>query len=305
MVTDPRNSSHIHLLTRLSKLSTITAIALILAAFGGCDTLNEEEAIPAYLYIEAVQLQTSAGEGSNQHDVTDVWVSVGSQLIGVFPLPATIPVLETGDKEVTVFAGIIQNGVGALRDIYPFYSRYTFTTTLQSGVTDTIVPTYNYKEDINFLFIEDFETSNIISDDLDGNLDTKFTATTEVVFEGAKSALATLEGDSNYIEVGTNLSYEIAEGFQNAYLELHYRSDINFEIGIVGRSSLYFDKFFKVGAFETGGEWRKMYVDFTNDVKLMQANTADEFQIVFRAISVDPSIEPASIYLDNIKLIYR
>jgi hypothetical protein len=270
---------------------------------GGCD-LFEEEPVPSYVYIDTIFLNTKTGQGTNRHSATDAWVSVGPDLVGAFPLPALIPVLETGEQEVTVFGGILQNGIGATRDVYPFYTRYTVAKDLKPGGVDTIRPTVEYADDLVFLTMEDFEASNIISDDLDGNNNTKVIRSDSLalVYEGTRSGHIVLSGTDNYIEVGTNLFYEFPTTPERVYLELHYKNDVTFEVGIAGKSNNYFERFYKVGVIPST-EWKKIYVDFSNDVTSMITNSAEEFQIVFRALHAGDA--PANIYLDNIKLIYR
>lgn len=285
------------------KLNYILLGILFISSFpiGGCDFF-EEEPIPSYIYIDTLFLTTEAGQGTNRHGVSDAWVSVGADLVGAFPLPALIPVLESGEQEVTVFGGVLQNGIGATRDVYPFYSRYTVAKTLIPGQVDTIRPTIEYIDNLKFLMMEDFETSNIISDEIDGNNNTKVNFSTTEVFEGTKSGQITLGGDDNLIEVGTNLSYEFPSTPERVYLELHYKNDVAFEIGISGESNNYFERFYKVGVLPSA-EWNKVYVDFSNDVKSMITNSAEEFKVVFRALNTEDRI--TNIYFDNIKLIYK
>lgn len=283
----------------------ILTLAIICLPFiNSCELINTEEPVPSYIYIDTIVLNTQTFQGSGAHGITEAWVSVGSQLVGAFPLPALIPVLETGDQNVTIFGGMIQNGVAELREIYPLYKRYTATINLQSGEVDTLRPTITYTDNAIFPLVEDFETTNLISEDLDQDLDTKVITTSFNVFEGNKSGQITLSDTSSFIEVGSNLFYEIEE-LTAMYLELHYKSDITFEIGLIGQSNLYYEKFYKVGLLSTDGEWRKAYIDFTNDFQAMSANTAREFKIAFRAIKLESNPNPSNIYLDNIKLIYQ
>ena len=285
------------------RLNYILLGILIISALpiGGCD-LFEEEPVPSYIYIDTIFLSTEPGQGTNRHNITDAWLSVGPDLVGAFPLPALIPVLESGEEEVTVFGGVIQNGIGATRDVYPFYTRYTVAKNLIPGQIDTIRPTVEYTDNLTFLSMEDFETSNIISADIDGNNNTKVDFSTTEVFEGNRSGHIELSGTDNYIEVGTNLFYEFPTTPERVYLEFHYKNDITFEVGIVGQSNNTYDKFYKVGVLPST-EWKKIYVDFSSDVSSMMASSAKEFQIVFRAL--DGGDTTTNIYLDNIKLIYR
>lgn len=270
----------------------------------GCDGWDSPEPIPAMLYIDTVMLSTSSNQGTARHDVREVWVSVGTQLLGAFPLPARVPVLEMGEQEVTIFCGIVQNGVTITRDIYPFFDAYRATVNLQPGETDTLPMTIQYSDDTEFVFIEDFETSNLLSDDIDGNFGTSVTTSSIGAYEGNRSGVIELAGADNLIEVGSNLYYTLPDDVRNVYLEMDYQNDVQLEVGIAGKSPFYFERFYKVGVFPSEGAWRKVYVDLTTEVRTMQSNSAREFQIVMRALHIDPNTT-AVIRLDNIKLIYR
>ncbi|MEZ4984834.1 MAG: hypothetical protein R2795_07325 [Saprospiraceae bacterium] len=85
-----------------------------------CDFINPEEGIPSYLFIEEFTLTTGPAQGSNSHKITEAWVFVDDIFLGVYDLPATVPVLETGSHTVRVEAGIRDNGLGDFPNIYPF-----------------------------------------------------------------------------------------------------------------------------------------------------------------------------------------
>ena len=90
--------------------------------FSGCD---KEEQIPSYIYISEFVLYTkNTNFGSNSHDFVDAWVYANNKLIGVFELPATIPILESGSKQLTIIAGIRKNGLYYEREAYPFLKPY-------------------------------------------------------------------------------------------------------------------------------------------------------------------------------------
>ncbi|MEM9024932.1 MAG: hypothetical protein AAGB22_14400, partial [Bacteroidota bacterium] len=97
-----------------------------------CDIINPEEEIPSFLRIDSINLNiTNSGiQGAPTENITEAWVFWNSELIGVFELPAIIPILAAGQGELQVAAGIQVNGIGAKREIYPFYQAFrnqTFT----------------------------------------------------------------------------------------------------------------------------------------------------------------------------------
>jgi len=107
-------------------------------------------------------------EGSAFQAISDVWVyinpegSEGSDLLGVFPLPATIPVLEEGKTSLTIQAGVKLNNQTANRSIYPFFRSNQQTIDLVAGETVKLNPVISYKPpaQVRFDLINDFELSN-------------------------------------------------------------------------------------------------------------------------------------------------
>src|SRR5688500_13907587 len=118
------------------RITTFLFISALLLISGCKKTVNPEE-IPSYLYIDKINLQTLAGEGTSKQDITDAWVYVQGQAIGVFELPARIPVLAEGNPEVWVYAGIKKDGISSTRVKYPFFKPFiTSSVNLVRGNVD-------------------------------------------------------------------------------------------------------------------------------------------------------------------------
>ena len=54
-------------------------------------------------------------------NITDAWVTMDGINLGVFELPAQIPILDEGEHNFRISPGIKENGMSATRMIYPFY----------------------------------------------------------------------------------------------------------------------------------------------------------------------------------------
>ena len=112
----------------LSKIlgKKIIALALVLYCFlvSSCDIVNPEEALPAYLKIERFEFSTTPAQGTASEQITDVWVFVNDLSLGIYELPATIPSLDVGNQNITIFPVIRENGVRSTPIIYPFYNRF-------------------------------------------------------------------------------------------------------------------------------------------------------------------------------------
>ena len=128
--------------------------------YSACDIINPEEQIPAFLEINDFEFTVTPEQGANSAQITDAWVFVNDISLGVYELPATIPVLELGNQGITIFPVIRENGVRSLPIIYPLYQRYETTIELTPETTISINPTTSFVNNAIFDLIEDFNTSN-------------------------------------------------------------------------------------------------------------------------------------------------
>lgn len=275
-----------------------------------CEIINPEEDIPAYLYIEGFNLNTDVfEEGTNAHKITEAHLFVAGKKVGIFALPAIIPVLEMGTQEIQVFPGIRENGLSNITDVYPYYDRYITTLTLQPGVVDTIRPVTTYADNANFLFSpqEGFEDATLLFDtDLDGNTDNGMEVTTLDIFEGTGSGLIRVRREEGQVEVGSNLLTTIPQNGTQTYLEMNYKTEVVFIVGVLG----YDDRGIAVYAeFEKGvnpkAEWNKIYFNFTPEMNAIRnfSPAVVEYRFAIFTNLLDSDMEEADIFLDNIKLV--
>ena len=67
----------------------------------GC---KQDDITPSWLQIDYIGLTTNVvTEGENSHGITDAWVYMDGVALGVFELPARIPVLAEGTHEFQIF----------------------------------------------------------------------------------------------------------------------------------------------------------------------------------------------------------
>jgi len=283
----------------------------ILLSITSCDIINPEEPIPAFLFIPEFTLNTEeATEGTNSQKITEVHIFVANEFLGIFTLPATIPVLEEGLQEVQVFPAIRSNGLGDITDIYPFYTPYQAELEFIPANVDTIFPVTEYQETAKFFFEpqESFEDGTLaFAEDLDGNPETTIELTNQVVFEGSGSGLIQLEQDDDQIELGSNLITEMPNiNAITTYLELDYMTEITFLVGVIG-----FDSQGRIisSAIDKGvnpkDDWNKIYFNFTDEmIQLLElGNQLVGYRFVIIADLFAGDAEQANIYLDNIKLV--
>lgn len=272
-----------------------------LVGLGGCELLDEEEPIPAYIYINDIVLTTTVGEGSSANAITDAWVFVNNQLIGAFELPATVPILGRGEHNIEIFAGISENGIKRVREVYPFYTPYRIAKNLIAGTVDTIYPQITYNDAVAFQFIEDFENSNIFGIDLDGSAASFVSITRTEAFEGQRSATINLV-DNEPFQVGTATVFDLPTEDSNTpiFLELNYKNTIPFEVGIIAyQNNEISDLIYPVG-LNPSDEWKKVYINLTDEAGQLTGNA---YQIGIRVHAASANSNEV-IRLDNIKLLH-
>ncbi len=297
----------------MTKLHIWKYTFLLIVIVSSCDIINPSEEIPAYLYISEFELTTEPSlHGSDSEKILYAWVHVNNEFIGAYSLPALVPVLKSGTQEITVNAGIKDNGISLTPEIYPFYETYRQTLDLQAGIVDTLYPSITYKDDIG-IAIEDFEDINLLfTDDRDGNTSTRIEVVSrsenpEKVFEGDGSGIIRLDKDNPFIEVATKID-ELFTGLQEeniyVYLEINYKSDVNVIFGVIGHDNGFVTPYYDPG-FSSKDNWNKIYFNLS---PLVFELNAEAYQIVLTAGLPSENeiftMDNAEILLDNIKLVY-
>lgn len=263
-----------------------------------CDTFGDPVEVPSYIYIDDIAVNVGGSQGTSSDAITDAWVFIDGQPVGVFPLPAQIPVLASGTVELEIFGGIKENGIGASRDIYPFYNSYLLMWTPTPGQVDTLSPVLTYNTSTQFDLIDGIEGSTIMSIDLDGNSATSISSTSTDVFEGARSGEITLTDSDAVFEVSSSASYFLPNDGSAIYLELNYKCDVPIEIGLEHTRNFVTEKYYKLTLGEKE-EWNKVYISFDNDTPIL---SADSYRLLLRsAKATDGTV--AKIFIDNIKLL--
>ncbi len=290
----------------LKQLPVFFSVLLLSA----CNIINPEEDVPAFVYVDSFNFSTNPFEqGSASENITDVYFYVGAELLGAFELPATVPVLATGEQDIIVIPGIKENGIKALPGVYPFYTQYQEVVNLEPGRVDTIRPKTFYQSNLKFRFSpeESFESNNnIFQNDLDGNDQTKIISSTTDVFEGVASGRIHLDETNNSIEVASFLISDYPESVFTAFLEMDYKAGVEMIVGIIGYNAggerIY-------NSFERGvnqnSDWTKIYFNFSDDIQFMSASTSGvvAYQLCFHARLRSDQTE-ADILLDNIKWLH-
>lgn len=286
----------------IPKGSLFVILALVISA-SACELINPAEEVPAFLYIEPFEFSTDPGtEGSSSANILEVWVTVNGDFLGVYTLPASVPVLASGMTNVRLDAGIHDNGIRSTPNIYPFYEAFVQDIELAPNETDTLRPTTSYRSNVRFAFIEDFENgSRIFTEQIEGQ--NGLTSSNDVIFEGNQSGEITLTVANDLVQLGTAQIYAgLADTSPLVYLEMDYRSDVPVVWGVWGFNSNNSGDVLLQPGFRGRSDWNKIYFDLS--LLILEGNFLGHRIVLQAALPSGSSLEEAKVYLDNIKLVH-
>lgn len=289
-------------------MKTIYYITFLLLLFKctSCDVINPTEDIPAYIYIADFQLNTNPNQGTSSDKITDVWVSLNNDFLGVYPLPALIPILAQGEQTITLEAGIKNNGVNGNAAAYPFYQSVQSKVTLQANEVDTLRPAISYRNETKFPLVEAFESNGHTFRDLRQGSDfNRIQIVSEGAFQGTSAQLM-VDKTNPLAEIATLNRYPNPSAKSpSIYLEVNYKSEAAVLFGIIGyKNGVEYTPVYQAGFVEKA-DWNKIYFNLS---ELLAGTAYDEFQVVFKtALPSQNNVytkDKATIWLDNIKLVH-
>lgn len=293
--------------------SIIWVFTLLL--FFGC----EKTETPSFLHIEAIELEvTSASEqGTDDHDIIDARVYLNDELTGIYELPATVPFISEGPQNISIIAGIQNNGINSARVDYPFFNPYSAqlnlipgdtidfsddqeNTTIVNGYT---VPVVKYFSSGLVFWNEMFENQGIdFETTAASNAEITTTDNPELVFnynQGSQtSGYVLLTAAEPYFEIKSSHEFSPNKG-QKVYLELNYKTDCVLQVGVYENEPTL-TKVYGKGINPTG-EWSKIYIELTDEIG--RRINATSYSIFIEGILSSGQTEGV-VLLDNIKLVY-
>ncbi|MCW3102233.1 MAG: hypothetical protein JWO09_673 [Bacteroidetes bacterium] len=292
----------------------ISGIILLTGLLGSCNLYNPAEPVPSYIHIQKIDLSTDpALEGSSSSKITDAWVYIDGHLLGAYELPVTFPVLEEGTHEILVKAGIKVNGISATRAPYPFYNNFKQSITLTRGAVTTVSPAVQYVSGLDWegvnIWKEDFENpSGITLDTSASGTDTNMyhhirTAGSidAEVFEGEGSGVVYIDHKNTFFEYWSSKPpFVLPRGDAPVFLELNYRSNFDFVVGVYAHSSAGTVKT-RVLNIHPSYSWNKIYIYLSPTIAATAG--ASDYSIFFGMLN-NSGADGLYLNIDNIKLIH-
>lgn len=286
----------------------VLAIGLLFET--SCRKMEGDQTIPSYLKIDSIYINTYyPNEGSASQEITDAWVYVDDQLLGVFELPALFPVLASGSHHLEIRPGIKLNGISSTRVPYPFYQpvvidNFNFVpdSVMNMGVVST-----GYYENLMFAWLEDFEEpgiSIIASESSDTIIARTYPENSPEAFLSENSSYSgkIVLTDANPMFWGYSFSaFNLPGNETPVALEVNFKTNNPMVVGVL--TSLPGDyKWDDLVYLNHSKEWNKIYINLAPEVS--RYPNAIDYKIYFRATK-EADLDTATIFLDNIKLIYR
>jgi hypothetical protein len=283
----------------LNKILIYTIIYVLLAvSLTRCTFLDDNAPIPMYLDLKQPTL--TYGSAINEtHNITEVWVFQDNQILGVFPLPAKVPILsETSLINIKILAGVRNNGSKTTPILYPFIDGIDKSLTFEEGKTVSIPLEFKYRtEGLKVPINETFEGGHSLSVDLDGNLGTFLDVSSSISASGARSGWMKFDSNTPYTEVGSSIDITAESSAPGAsFLEFDYKGEGEITVGIAKVTGSVF-KVDRLLFIPGKPDWNHIYVDLT---QTLQTKDYTSYRIVFGFTRPINSIS-ASMFIDNVK----
>lgn len=246
-----------------------------------------------------VTVSTSGNEGTASQKISDLWLYVNGKYQGTYPVGSLMPVISNNKGvEINVFAGIKNNGISDTRIFYPFFDLFTLDTLVEAGKTIERSFNFKYRPATVFGWNENFDSNSGYSIQ-NVNSDTEFKKCSPGdSFEGGSIVMSLPDNNIRARIESSGDPFTLPTGTGNVYLELHYKCNTEFEIGLTNDNGSQQEAAIRIHPQEN---WNKIYVQLSTAVNILASNKYKVYIEFFK----DPSIaETRQVFLDNIKLLY-
>lgn len=273
----------------------------IIACVAACDIINPADPVPAYIRVDQITVDPVSGTGTTRQKFGEVWVFIDDNPIGAYSIPAVIPLIAEGQHEIQLFPGIRVNGILSTADFYPFFEPHTFNAELVPGEVITVDMHTRYRSNAEIAYIEDFESSHRLTDDVDDDPETFVERILTNPFEGSGSGRIVLTDSADFIQVASlPLLTELPVNGTPVYLELHYKNTVEFSVGLVGHGQAIEPARVSILVLRPQEDWNKVYVELS---PALRASQLEAYQVLITAAH-DTSTVQSEVYLDNLKVVH-
>ncbi|MDB4347041.1 hypothetical protein OAB01_00120 [Bacteroidia bacterium] len=272
---------------------------------------KKEVEIPSYIHIEPFTFTATDAQGGKTANITNGQVFIGNTFVGDYEFPITIPVNVAGDTVVSIFPSVKENGISNGRKVYKLYEPHKEQVSLKRGLVDSVKPSSTYKQNVNFVWIEDFDDNAIsmekgLTNSLFDSLETyPFTATD--AFKGSGKGFSggvyfPVNSVGFIWEAITVQEFLVPKKGKDVYVELDLKSDIAINIGVIYNLNNVLTQRDVVTFFPTGDVYKKLYINLETEVSPLPDDL--KVRLFFGGFNFTDSASTPKVFIDNLKLAY-
>ncbi len=281
-------------------LRPILYLVIVLLVFftSSCkkDKLKANDA--SYFLITNPSVTSPPGKGVGSNKITDIWYYVDGQFLGAYPIGNLMPIIAKNNADVTLFAGIKNNGISDTRQPYHFYEPILLSNyQLENGKTYTVSPNFTYKSTASIPVFDGFDNtigSNFYSV---GAMDYTLTTDPSKTYGGIGTSVYMTMTDAKPTAIMKSSTplYNLPVNGSPAYIELDYKCNQPIRVGVIGGAT---EERTAIVLNPTIG-WNTIYIQLS--AVLTTPPTYNKQEIFIKAIK---EVDSPEIYIDNIKIVY-
>jgi hypothetical protein len=259
---------------------------------------------PTYVHIDSFSFHANPAvpDISNSHQITNVWAYYNNNLIGVYDLPVTFPVIANGTGSLSLFASVVENGRNDLVAAYPMYVADTSTLVAQPGSIIHYTPKTTYYNGVQTQILSNFEYgvlnfSQVSNQNGGGNR--PIVLETKDVYEGGGAGRIDLLAVGDSSTDSSNFAFEIPLT-QSAFIEFNYKSSIPFAVGLQATLSptISSTQYYLAG-INPSDHWQKFYLNVSDFANKAQGTS---YYFYIKANLADGQ-KSGTLLIDNIQLL--
>lgn len=281
----------------------ILCVAIIIClSFSSCDIVrNDDDLTPYFLKFDSVDVEVKPQEGFDSHNIQDVWVIADGQDVGVFELPVTLPILDDNEKtDVTIFAGIRESGIQSNPIEYPFYEGITFEQDNEPNATIEKDLTFEYRDNIIFEFIDEFEGQTFFTNEIDEFDNSFFAIKNDPERMDNRAGVLHATEEDPICEVTSSFALIADETLgRKPFLEVDFKGTAPLQIGIQAVSNSIIEKYYEI-ILKPRDDWKKLYLGLTD---IVSDSNIDEYRILLGIDIRGFGETEAEAWVDNVKLV--
>ncbi|MEX2485841.1 MAG: hypothetical protein WED10_14820 [Brumimicrobium sp.] len=272
-------------------------------------TCAKEQPKTAWLILNEWDLNknpnvSTGAQGEMTHALTQAFVNMDGKMLGVFSLPAKIPVVGEGDHDFIIIPGVKNNGISATKKRYPFLEQFAKSINLKVNDTVSVTPTTQYFEELQF-HIEDFESTTFKFDTSEeSTAELKKGNDPEVLKWGNYYGEIILNDQDSLISIISTFGESLPKQAAEVYLELDFMNTNSAVTSVIsyGNGTYFNDPNIQLNPQNANeAYWKHIYIDLKEIISTR--NTSPINEIALTAV-IDELGTEKYVYIDNVKIIH-